>query len=325
MLQSWQRLKAPSAQTYSEAAREVERFVAVVGNKPLHAITHADIEAYKAARVAGIKLATMNKNLTMLSALLGHAITTNLCPLLKNPFTGAKYASKAVNRDRVHRRDAYSSDQLNLLLHSPVYLDGYRPACGGGEAAYWLPLLGLMTGARLEDLCRIRPDDAFQREKVWCLRLHDSKRESRLGATAVMRDVPLHDGLLRAGFLDFVAQRRRLAPAERLFPELTRNARGKYGKRFGDWYGRYIDHIGLDDPSLDFHSLRHSFEAFCAESGLSAEDTDALLGHAPDADYGRNEDGEKRRPFSALVKAVRKLRFRGVAMAHLFAAAAQVR
>jgi len=320
VLASWHQLRAPADRTFAAAASEVARFINLTGDKPVTHITFANVEHYKrhCQEELELSLATINKNLSMLSGILGSAIRAHLGNLTSNPFAGGKYSKKAVTKGRAHRRDAYSPEELNLLLHSPVFTTGLRPQAGAAEAAYWLPLLGLMTGARLEDLCSLRPCDIVQREGVWCAHLHDAKREKRLGRLDIKRHVPLHVALLSMGFLSYVQQQRTLGPSHRLFPALCADRWGLYGKSFGSWYNRYLDARGLDDPRLTFHSFRHTFRAACEESGISGDVAEALMGRAPDADYGRNENGEKRLSIPILAAAISKLRFDGVQMAHLY-------
>ncbi|MGO4814000.1 DUF6538 domain-containing protein [Cupriavidus sp. 2MCAB6] len=320
---SWCEGQAPSARSVAAARSLVEYFKKLTGKALAAQITFDDIETYKRRCAETVSLATINKNLSILSGVLGHAIRAHQCSLPSNPFQGTKYSKKAVLKGRRSRRDAYTVSELNCLLRSPVVIDGVRPPAGAGEAAYWLPHLGYMTGARLEDLCSLRPGDIVQREGVWCAHLHDAKREKRLGISSIMRYVPLHANLLAMGFLDYVEQRRMAAPTERLFPALRPDKWGNHGKSFGAWFNRYLDGLGLDDPRLTFHGFRHTFRAFCEESGLSQAVTDALMGKAKDNDYGRNEGGEKRLPFSVLVQAMERLRFPGVRLEHLCANASR--
>ena len=49
-------------------------------------------------------------------------------------------------------REPWQFEELRLLFTSPVFTKGARPTAGRGEAAFWLPLLGLFTGARLGEL-----------------------------------------------------------------------------------------------------------------------------------------------------------------------------
>jgi hypothetical protein len=46
-------------------------------------------------------------------------------------------------------RQPWEPEELKLLFASPVYVREERPIGGKGEAAFWLPLLALFTGARL--------------------------------------------------------------------------------------------------------------------------------------------------------------------------------
>lgn len=54
---------------------------------------------------------------------------------------------------------------------------------------------------------------------------------------------------------------------------------------------RYLDDIGLDDPALVCHSLRHTFRQMLRASGLNVEIINKIFGHEGDADgdgYGRD-------------------------------------
>jgi hypothetical protein len=62
-----------------------------------------------------------------------------------DPFS--KMRLKEVGSDR----DAFTIDELNKLLASSVFTQMDRPAPGRGEAAFWLPLLALYSGARRAD------------------------------------------------------------------------------------------------------------------------------------------------------------------------------
>lgn len=48
--------------------------------------------------------------------------------------------------------EPWEISELRTLFTSPVFVAGFRPDGGRGEAAYWLPLLGIYTGARLGEL-----------------------------------------------------------------------------------------------------------------------------------------------------------------------------
>jgi len=322
-LKLWQAERAPAAKTVDEVGKQMARFQAVVGPLPLSQLTPDHVEAFKAhCQQAGLSLSRINTVISLLSPLLAMTIKKGRTALAKNPFAGRKYETKAVRKATETVRDAFSADELNVLFASPVFVQGQRPAKGGGEAAYWLPLLGLFTGARVEDLCRLELGDVVEREGAWCLHLHDSKREQRLGVTAVMRYVPLHGELLRCGFLTHVGAVRAARGSGFLFADLHTNQYGQRSAVFSNWFNPYLDDIGLDDPRLVFHSLRHAFQHFSELAGSNDAVIDELIGHAPDQRYGHKESGEKRLPFPLLVQAMERFRIPGLKLDHLYRAPA---
>jgi hypothetical protein len=109
-------------------------------------------------------------------------------------------------------RRSMSRPSANLFFGSPVYTKGAQPTDGRGEAAFWLPLLGLYTGARLNELAPLGAADVTT----------DLAEGRRLKTVGSRRSVPVHTELLRIGFTDFVDHvRKRNGANGRLFPLLT--------------------------------------------------------------------------------------------------------
>ena len=54
--------------------------------------------------------------------------------------------------DAVRGGAPFELADLRVIFSTPVFTQGERPKGGKGEAAYWLPLLALFTGARLGEL-----------------------------------------------------------------------------------------------------------------------------------------------------------------------------
>jgi len=310
----WVAESAPAAKTVSEVRSEVARFIKLVGNKPLSELSDDDVDAFKDALLgAGLSHSRINTVLSLLSPLLSLAIRKRYIAQTQNPFSRKKYPKKTVKKNTKVFRDAYTMDELNRVFRSPVYTRGERPAKGGGDAAYWLPLLALTTGARAEDCARIAVSDLQQRDGVYVLRLHDTKREERLGIPNITRLVPVHTRLIEAGLLSYVEQRRQAGATALLFPALHVNQYGKRSAVFSNWYGAYLDDVvGLNDPRLVFHSLRHTFKTFAEESGVNDRVIEELIGHDADDNYGRHEQGDKRLPFKLLVDAMNVLKFPGL-------------
>ncbi|MFP3565608.1 site-specific integrase [Paraburkholderia sp. SIMBA_030] len=316
-LKCWKEERMPARKTVDDVMRQIQRFRSHVGDLPLLVLTPDHIESFKALCLEkdDVEHGRVNTILSLLSPLIRLAMRKKLTKLATNPFSGMKFDAKVVEANRKTVRTAFAIDQLNQVFASPVCTRGHRPDKGGGDAAYWAPLVGLHTGARVEDVCRLTVADVVQRDGVWCFYLHDTKRESRTRRRGVMRHVPVHRNLLRLGWLDYVESRRPAGGSAWLFPDLSTDQYDKRGAVFSNWFNAYLrSPIGIHDPALVYHGFRHTFQTFGELAGISGQVIDELIGHAPDSRHGWKERGEKRLPFELLVQAMEKLDFPGLVL-----------
>ena len=206
------------------------------------------------------------------------------------------------------------TDDLNKLFASTIYSKGERPAAGKQEAAAWLPLLALYTGARIEELCQLTIDDIKREGKIAYLRLLDLSDEAadkdvkRLKTEGSRRNIPIAPALIQYGFLDYVDYQRK--PNETwLFPALVPDTR--YGRRsasWSKWWGRWRKTLGVSGREKCFHAFRHVFKTACRAADVAEDVHDALTGHSGGGigrDYGHA-------PLSILDKAIRKVRYPNV-------------
>lgn len=197
-----------------------------------------------------------------------------------NPAAGYKRGfgvSKAARAQDA--REAFSMQELQQIFSQPWFVKGageftinertdWRPYY------YWLPLLALTSGGRLNELAQLYLDDVRQSEDgTWFLdfNLEGSDKLDADGAETVqdkslktvnaIRVVPLHDAIIRAGLPEYVAALRK-AGHERLFPELKRDAVKGYGKPAGSWFNeRFLGRkLAIKrNGKKTFHSFRHNF------------------------------------------------------------------
>lgn len=206
-----------------------------------------------------------------------------------NPCTHVKFNLKESDKTI---RVSFDEQDLSRLFASPVYADPtYRPKGGCGEAAFWLPLLSLYSGARLEELGQLLVADIkiFEHIDFIDITTIEDPGENEVGVnagaplkslktTSSKRMVPLHPILVDAGFLDFVSERRRLK-GRMLFPELV-PYRDRYTKNWGRWWGRYQNqHVNASKDRV-FHSFRHSFKDAMSNAKVHPDVMKAVLGHA---------------------------------------------
>ncbi len=121
----------------------------------------------------------------------------------------------------------------------------------------WGMLLGMFTGARLNEVCQLDIADIQQDGDTRFLNITDEGDENKsVKSTAGKRKVPLHPELIRLGFLDFVESRQQ---GTRLFPDYSYSANGGYGRNLGRWCNEsFLPKLGIKQPGLVFHSLRHT-------------------------------------------------------------------
>lgn len=203
-----------------------------------------------------------------------------------------------VKSNRVRR--AYTALELGRLFSGPVYTtDTVVPRWRMDNFKFWLPLLGLYTGSRLNELCQLTLEDIFQTpEGVWVMSHNLNHPHKLLKNISSQRDIPLHSVLLEKGFLEFLEQRKAESQSttELLFPEMRADTRRAHSHFASRWFcgdpGRagYLQQCGFPRLcGLSFHSLRHTFINQLRQTGVDQPRIQALTGHTNDtttAEYG---------------------------------------
>jgi integrase len=238
--------------------------------------------------------------------------------------TWADPVSKMRLTEETPRRQPWELDELRLLFGSSVFTNDLRPDGGRGEAAFWLPLLALFSGARLSELAPITVDD-IKLDVPSGVRFMTVIEDTSVGRSvktkASVRAVPVHSELLRMGFMDFVEHTRaKWSSLGRLFPAIERGPKGTYGEVWSKWFGRYKRSLGIDNENSVFHSFRHGFKDALRAAQVSEDINDALTGHAGGNRVARGygwKDMVRRFGFPALHAAVEKVAYPGLDLSRL--------
>ncbi|WP_255104491.1 site-specific integrase [Shimia sp. CNT1-13L.2] len=143
----------------------------------------------------------------------------------------------------------------------------------------WGMLLGMFTGARLNEICQLDIADVQQDGDTWFLNITDEGDDNkRIKSKAGRRKVPLHSDLISLGFLDFVDSRRN---GTRLFPDYSYSANGGYGRNLGRWCNEsFLPKLGIKQPGLVFHSLRHTVVTRLSQADVPEPIVQCIVGHA---------------------------------------------
>jgi integrase len=143
---------------------------------------------------------------------------------------------------RKPKREPWAPEELRTLFSSAIFTQGDRTVAGRGEAAFWLPLMALFSGARLNELAPLTAADVITDATTGIVSINikeDQQQGRRLKTAGSARVVPIHPELTRIGFLQFVDWIRSTGPEARLFPLLTPGPKDGFGEAWSKWFGRY--------------------------------------------------------------------------------------
>ena len=270
-----------------DAHRSVARWLYDrIGSKPVDQLARADFLAFKAKLVGeGQSLANIKQKLSRLRTLMQWAFDNGYAA--SNPAAGVtiKDAQAAKNK-----RLPFDLPALTAIFSSPVYRRGERPVRLRGEAGYWLPLLALFTGARLEELGQLRPKDVAKRayadsegqeQSAWFIHIREDAEDGlKLKTAESARHVPVHAELANLGFLEFAAAAKE-ASQQRLFPLLRPDKYGSLTAKWGENWSVYRrDVCGVSDRRMVFHSFRHTFKDYARLAGIDEGIQRQLMGHS---------------------------------------------
>ncbi len=244
-------------------------------------------EAIAAAKAKGesrlISTANLNAYVNRFGGVINWAMNEGY--LDRNPLKGLKLPDPMRKRDK---RNPFSTEQLRRIFNAPIYT-GCRDDANGyavpgdqrpRRARFWVPLIALFSGLRLNEICQLEVSDIRVIEDIPCFRvasgLSQTGDEKRVKTNASERIVPVHDELIRCGFLAFAGSQR-LCGETNLFPELPIGHLGYRSTAMSRWFARFLENADAAAPLTCFHSFRHNFRDGLREAKVD-RDVALLLG-----------------------------------------------
>lgn len=291
-----------------KTAHEVEaslRLIAeIIGDEPLHHIdlTHVQkvknalqklpanmrknplykdkkvSEILKMPNVVPMSTTTANKQMSRLSSLFGYACSMRYIPA---NFAADQLIKIDGGRKR-SKRKIYADEDISALYRCLTF-DAKYPE------RYWIPILGLFCGFRLNEICQLYKKDVYIKDNAWVVSINADTEGKQLKNEISERIVPVPDFLVALGFAEYAKN----CNTERLWPNLTLGRDG-YGHLFSKWFQRLNRKHITDDKGKVFHSLRHNFINCLKQKGIDHSKIAALSGHKIDTMvneiYGKNYD-----------------------------------
>lgn len=211
--------------------------------------------------------------------------------LAENPMA-VQMATNAEIRAQTTSYAEFTSDDLAKLFDAKyvTYMD--KPDW------YWPPLLALLSGARLGEICNLEIDAIKIIESAYTYEILKGKTvESE-------RVVPIHSALIKLGFWDYVEALRAKGETY-LFP--GRSSRDAVAKSAGRQWGLWVDKCGIKDHRKTFHSFRSTAITDLHNTSATAPAIRKAVGHSTGALAGSHGTYVRAAVLRTLTEAIEKL------------------
>lgn len=216
-----------------------------------------------------ISVTSINKHITKISSMLGWAVKNGY--IERNTARGLTIKQKKNKQDE---RSPFTNSELSQIFSDEEI---YKEQKFKHSYYFWLPLLGLYTGARIDELCQLTVCDIQLTDGIYFIdinRLDDKK----LKTESALRKIPIHSYLIKTGFIDFIKDSQKKGHL-RVFNSI-KPGRDGYGSAPSKWFGRQKVKLKLEHPEKKvFHSFRHNFSDALQAAGIPEQIAARLLGH----------------------------------------------
>ena len=272
--------------SYDEVTYSLELAVEVIGNIPSCQLTPHVIKSYLATIL--LLPANHRKNPALRSLKISEIIKLEgLTPMShKSVCKHMQWLGAALKHEKMEylfhglvlptitrkaheERSVYSPEELQRILDNLKWDENHPDRL-------WVPLIGMLQGMRLNEICQLHVDDVSLRG-VPSISINDDAEKQVKNADSYRR-IPIHPKLIDLGLLDYVRSVK-ASGHTRLFWMLKPH-RGAYGHYTGKWFQTFNRKHVTNDPKKVFHSLRHGFIDHLANNTEAKEHQIAwLVGH----------------------------------------------
>lgn len=258
----------------------------VIGDKPIGSITVDDASAFadllsvwpaylhnnpdlkhmpplaiaaraKQLRLRAITLPTQGKHILSVKAFFHWCVESGA--IAEDPF---RFIQMSRYHDAVPRKKEVFTPQDLQVLFDPNRLRMHTE-----PHKYWVPLIALYTGMRVNEISQLYLEDlktetiideSGAMQTMLCFDITPFRKGQRLKTPHSKRRIPVHSTLLNLGFEDYVEDVRK-SGADHLFPGLTWGCDGP-GRVMTQWFnGPHLRKVcSITARSKTFHCFRHT-------------------------------------------------------------------
>lgn len=210
--------------------------------------------------------------------------------------TGQLLVKKSQRSKDAGAKHVFTPDELARIF-SPQRLNALL-----NPADFWGVLIGLLSGARLNEIFQLRVADIRTVGGVRVFDIQEATTGNNLKTASSPRLIPVHPQLISLGFMDYVEDVLGLPNASNLtliFPFLNRYEQG-YGDVPSQRFTAVLQDLGIHQNRIKtFHSLRHTVNQKMKDGRVSREWREMLLGQKTEKEHVNDGYGGKA-PIDAL-------------------------
>lgn len=290
-----------NSRTRMQQEHPLRLFVRIVGDMPIADISRDTIRQYK-TDIQKLP-SNMNKKKVLRGKTIPEILNLGLKPMSEQTAKQSlqrvgTFFKWAVQEGYLHKspaegisikgtkgaskREDFQLNEIKQIFSHPHYTEGTFKE----SWQYWLPLMGVYTGARLGELAQLRVQDIKLEDDIWLLHIDrdmtDEENARTIKTEAAARRVAIHSDLLNLGFIEYLETVKQAGKTQ-LFPSLYKTVHGWSGLP-SKWFTKFRrNELGINDRKKCFHSFRHNvISALLNVNGqsVSRDDIKELVGHS---------------------------------------------
>lgn len=234
----------------------------------------------------------------------------NWCELEYKGVIQARYINSGFQKTLVdkqivrnkNKREGFSQEELEKLFGN---MDYYVAETEGSEARFWVPLIALYSGMRVEEICQLYLADIVLIDNVWCFSVNENTENKghfkHVKSVAGIRTIPIHPYLWDTiGLKNFVENKRMKVEKNQyqkvlLFSDMQKRlkiingATAKLSSPIVSWFTRYRRSQGVGGlegelSNKTFHSFRHTVVEYLHKTArVDISMLQAVIGHEKNA------------------------------------------
>lgn len=192
----------------------------------------------------------------------------------------------ALKQIRLTKKDRVARKKLGFEPFTDQEIESIKSSLPRDKPQiYWSVMLGIYTGARVNEVSQIELANIKQDGDLWVLTITDMGKDQRLKNQASIRTIPLHPKLIELGLVEQI-EKLKSQNFDRLFPNLKYSANG-YGNAITQAFSRVLKSADIKAVSgkKGFHSFRKTINHKMQTAGIAPDMRAQFLGHDLDDEH----------------------------------------